>query len=318
MNNIFFYYFIFVVISIVAAIINHQIENVLISFIIAIFLVTYIIIKIKKIKIVPTWIISFISVNPLKELKKFFSASENKFYYLLTYYTQKNRKLRLLKKIAADEFKNARGTAHLNMLYQLANKLEGKLRSMKFDINTTSNNLLEIETLRITEMRKVLEKSIVHNYLGSIPGIGQSFIAQLESNVFKSNLSDLRRSYMLVRGIGNARQTEINKWITTWENKIPQLLIGDFPGKHDIAHKYESKIKSLNENISDLKNKIEIIEKRFSKVQELRKQLASVTVNDFIKAIVSDENDIKIQNYMNGLFPEWEPVPKWFKDLFSE
>lgn len=48
-------------------------------------------------------------------------------------------------------------------------------------------------------------------------------------------------------------------------------------------------------------------------------RLNRVTVTHFKRAYQGDKEASKIVNeYIHGVFPEWAPMPEWFKTLISE
>jgi chromosome segregation ATPase len=122
-----------------------------------------------------------------------------------------------------------------------------------------------------------------------------------------------------VPGIGESKQRDINIWIQKYERRIPQLLEQDYVGKTAIKNRYTTKISQLEDNISELRGRQEILNKKIAKADKEINRLKEVTIADFILAVQSPENTKPaIEHYFQGAFAEWEPMPKWFKDIMRE
>jgi hypothetical protein len=229
------------------------------------------------------------------------------------------RRQRLLREKARTDYLGARGTAHLRMLDHARgfHKLKIQSASKELDENQAARNKLLNEQLN--EQRKLLETQIVREHIHEIPGIGQKFGELIMSRVFHSRLSDLKYASSTLRGIGDGRQKQINIWIRSWESLLPELLNQDFPGKKQAIEIYTDKIQSISVSIKVLEKKIEKLQAYCDKCNEYIRRLEEISVRDFEVALSREtQSDPRILFYLTGVFPEWEPMPDWFKEIVSE
>ena len=123
----------------------------------------------------------------------------------------------------------------------------------------------------------------------------------------------------LVQGVGYNRQAAINAWIRTYEQQVPILLQGNFPGKSAVVKTYAANIATTKAQINQSEKRHKDLGECIGLIQQEITKLEAVTVKDFRAALENPAAyQVKIEAYQNGVFPEWEPIPDWFKALFVE
>lgn len=241
------------------------------------------------------------------------------FAIALNIYDPKKRRRRLLRQQARIEYASARGTAHLAILMQAHDRLSLQLKAAKKAFDEGQAALNKLQQAQQTELYRLIDTQIVQAHIMEIPGIGQRLAGQMISRVFQSRLSDLRRSQQYIQGIGESRQVQINTWILYWENQRPKLLEQGFVGKDAVIASYAEKIRSAATKAQKLQRQKEQVQANYEKAGELIQELKKVSATDFQRAIFgAHQNDPAIRGYLNGVFPEWEPMPAWFRDIITE
>ncbi len=216
------------------------------------------------------------------------------------------------------DYENARGTAHLRMLRKAHESLNKKIKDIDIQIRAYQTEIERLQKDCEAQLRIALERHIVYTYLGNVPGIGPKLRDSILSKVFKSRLRDLQMAFR-VPGIGETRQREINNWIKTYEQQIPSLMKWDFPGKADIDQKFEATTGSLKKKTQHLTAMKTEFKRKVNLAEGEILRLESIQLQDFKLAFENPRDlNINIENYLKGVFTEWEPVPAWFKEIVAE
>jgi hypothetical protein len=233
-------------------------------------------------------------------------------------YLPKLKRKNRLNKLARANYLNSRGTAHLNLIRQAHKRLAGEVKTLEAKIQYCRQEISRLEKEKNEKLKLALERYIAFNHLTEVPGIGPKLRDSILRGVFKSHLSDLR-SASLVYGVGENRQWSINTWIQQYEQRLPNLMQTDFPGKNDISKPYSEKINAIEKQVVLYMASRTVKEKKLAHTVELLHSLDTVTLQDFKVALVNPTVvNPNMEQYLRGLFAEWEPVPPWFKDLVTE
>jgi HAMP domain-containing protein len=241
------------------------------------------------------------------------------FFIALYIFDPQRRRSRLLREKARMDYLSSRGTAHLKMLLQAQRPLELGVQSDTKALGESQAAVNRLLQEQLTELCRVLETQILREHIHEIPGIGQKLGAQIVSSVFRSRLSDLRYAESNIKGIGHARQMQINSWIRSWESRMPELLKQDFPGKQLVIANFAQRIRQKSMEVSKLGKQKANRQANYGKCIRLIQQLKQVRMHDFEGALSGNaQGNPKIQFYLTGVFPEWEPMPDWFKEIISE
>ena len=233
--------------------------------------------------------------------------------------TPEQKRRRALNYQARLDYKNARGTAHLKLLRQARQRLRKLGAQQKAELSRAKSYLAQLEQEQQEALRVTLEHEIVQNHLQEVPGIGVNLKKHIIASAFSSRISDLRYAQRRVSGIGSTRQIALNNWISHYEQQIPQMLAGDFPGKSQVIQQYGEKSRDLHVRIGYLEQYLIKLDSLVKQVTRIIQQLSAITARDFRLALERpDKTNAELEAYIKGAFSEWEPMPGWFKDALTE
>lgn len=222
-----------------------------------------------------------------------------------------------LHKRAKHDYRVARGTQHLRLLWPSLLALRDDLRVLQSKVRKAEDRLVRLEVERSEALRAALVRYLVDNHLTEVQGVGPQLSVRIVRGCFRGRLRDLRNAHR-VSGVGSARQNAIDRWVQKREAELPRLLEASFPGKADIEKRYEGEERSLRDALEaverEMKDKISIYKAGGDAIKKLR----SVRFSDFRKAL-KGESESSVPNwYFEGVYPAWKPAPEWFKMLLEE
>ncbi len=228
---------------------------------------------------------------------------------------------RSIRKQAKVDYQNARGTSHLSMLRDARSRTNMVIRQYQQELSRAQKQSASLQKEQQDRLRDALEKHIAYDRLTEVDGIGPKLRDRILSATFRSRITDLEFAGR-VQGVGASRQQAINRWIQDYENRIDALLDTDFPGKKAIRESYQGKSRNLENHINNLNARCETMNEHLKRLQLWIEKLEKVQVDDFVKALEKPTNAPEVLNdhlddYIKGVFAEWEPVPKWFKELIA-
>ena len=228
------------------------------------------------------------------------------------------KKRNKLEQLARQEFEQARGTAHAKMLSSSHAQIMNKITKTDQQVSNLENKWRNAYSHYQHNLRRALEEHIVTTRLTEIPGIGPKLQQMIMSQIFRGSLKDLYYAHQLP-GVGQSKQFQINAWINKYESLIPKLLEGDFPGKEQFKISTNKEIDTIKKNIEKLRTEKNKLEKKAKTAVDTLNGLCVVNLDDFIHAYLNpNENNPLINHYLQGVFAEWEPMPKWFKEIIEE
>jgi hypothetical protein len=223
------------------------------------------------------------------------------------------------KRKAAQDYRNARGSAHRELLMRAAHRLQKCLDVTNQALDQHNHTLRQVIDKRDVALNQALSRYLVETYLTIIDGIGPVLRDRILTHVFRNKLDDLRSASRLVSGIGDSKQLGINAWITVFKKQFPSMLQEEFPGKTKIMQQYEASIKKLEAEIVAAGVTQDALREILASVQTAIEQLSSVTEEDFYQALLYPDNvDPSLERYRSGVFAPWEPAPEWFKLAINE
>jgi len=222
-----------------------------------------------------------------------------------------------LKKTAEDDFRSARGYAHLDLLTRASDLLDQEIKRLA---DQKESKIQSIRKLKLEE-QAALDRSvtdyIVHNHL-NIPGIGAIKRSQLLS-IYKGRISDFSRAQYLLNGFGPATQQSINRWIEESGQLKKTFMKTGFPGENEICRQFSSKIDVIKINQTSIENQLARLTEWKAIAVNVIQQLRNVSKNDFLAALVNPDQPHEIvDNFNKGLFAECEPVPDWLKNILAQ
>lgn len=231
---------------------------------------------------------------------------------------QEKKRVRALKKLAAQEYLAARGTSHLKILRAADAELRTKYNELDIKKQQAKIELDKLKEKLNKDLQLELENFIVRNYLTQVPGIGKQLSQKIIRQVFRGHLDDLRKASTIVQGIGENKQQMINRWISKYQRMNPKSFVPPHPEREKIVIEGEKEISKQRKKIEDLKQQKAIIAEKINVLTGAIKELSETKEVDFLQARLSAENATKkVEKYQNGVFSEWEPIPEWFKEAIE-
>jgi hypothetical protein len=222
-----------------------------------------------------------------------------------------------LKKIAAEDYRSARGAAHLNLLNNASEALAAQIKALGAQRDSANGDIRRLGEEEQGRLERAVTDYIVYNHL-NIPGIGIVKREQLLS-IYKGRLSDFYKAQAQLSGFGPSTQAAIDRWIEKSKLLKQDLLRTSFPGGNEIRQTYAEKIKKIIERCDHIRIEINRKSAKKAHADEVIQWLRFVTVNDFLAALLEPNNPHEeVDAFLQGVFPAWGPVPDWFKDILDE
>jgi hypothetical protein len=108
-------------------------------------------------------------------------------------------------------------------------------------------------------------------------------------------------------------------WVSKMEHAFPNLLVGDFPGKEQIAAKYTEHELGVEKKIGQEQEALNREVALHSRAADAMVQLEGIRPSHFRDALRRRGRHSPVpQRYLTGVYAPWEPMPDWFEDLFKE
>lgn len=215
------------------------------------------------------------------------------------------------------DYHSARGTAHLKMMRDAHEQYTRKYGRCQTALTAAQQQKSSIKSGGDQELQSTLETHILRTRLREIPTIGPALAEQLRLYAEgHGGLQSLSYASRYVTGIGDARQTAIDAWVSNYEKQKAALLAGDFPGKAEVLTRTAAQLAAVEAEITSLTKQEVALTEQLHRLRTEIAALESVSYNDFVRALqgppaASDALD----RYLRGVFPEWEPMPEWFKEI---
>lgn len=233
-------------------------------------------------------------------------------------FTPEAKRRRAIRRQAQLDFRNARGAAHLRMLLMGRDNLTARLKVLDDAIKPRQQSIEQLNQEEQAQLLRTLERQIADRHIQEIPGIGEILRESLLVVVDRGKMSDLRYAQRKIHGIGEAKQGAIDRWIKKWEDALPEMLAKDFPRKTEIQREHLKRRAEIEANLKPLAlERFTLGEILVSAEAEINK-LSEVKASHLAQAMLQPGGSYELlDHYLTGVFPEWEPMPDWFKKLVS-
>ena len=219
---------------------------------------------------------------------------------------------------ARSDYRLARGTIHLRQIRDCLKVLNKNIKNLEKEKQKLENSIQKLNQKRSEKLLNALSRHLVETRLTEVEGIGPILKERMINECFDGTLGSLRRAYNL-EGIGNKKLQAISRWVDELELEIPHLLKHDFPNKRNIIDECENKERKLKEQLIEIEEKIAPMNEIKKKASAEKDRLSMVGILHFIKSYqLNVEASELVNHYLEGAFPEWEPMPVWFRTLISE
>jgi len=219
---------------------------------------------------------------------------------------------------AHSDYRWARGTYHLQQIKIPLKKLTEKVDTLKSEENQLISKIKNLKEERSAKLLEALTRFVVQDQFTNIRGIGPALRARILTQCFDGTLQSLKRANN-VRGIGDEKYDALFQWIREVEARLPNLLNKDFPNKNSIIEEYNQLGLSLNIYLKNTRKEISELMALRDKSLKAKDNLGKVRISDFIKSYyLNEEASKRVNEYLQGIFPEWAKIPDWFKTLISQ
>ena len=219
---------------------------------------------------------------------------------------------------ARRDYQLARGSMHLSQIRNSQKILNKKIIDLEKEKQKLEKDLHNLNQRTSERLLNALSYHIVTTRLSEIEGIGPILRDRIIVNCFDGTLESLRRAYRL-EGIGEIKLQAISRWVKEIEHDIPNLLKNDFPDKMTIIEESKRDEREINEQLRKIEERIAPMNEIKKKAHEEKDRLSVIGISHFIKSYqLNKEASEMVNQYLKGVFAEWEPMPMWFGTLISE
>lgn len=216
------------------------------------------------------------------------------------------------------DYLQARGTYHLRQIKIPLRKLKEKIKKLNSEEGQLIAKIKNLREERSAKLLETLTRFVVQNQFTNIKGVGLTLRQRILTHCFDGTLQSLKRANT-VRGIGGEKYYAICQWVSEAEARIPNLLKEDFPNKNSIIEEYNQLGLSLNINLKNTRKEISELIALLDTSLKAKDSLEKVKISHFIKAYqLNEEASRYVNEYFQGVFPEWGKIPPWFKTLISQ
>lgn len=223
-----------------------------------------------------------------------------------------------LRQQAKIDYQQARGTAHKILLQQARGNLFQQKTTYEHAIQTARKETAGLQAARNQKLKEALVTYLVHERLTDIPGIGEVRKKDILQYVYKGQLTDLRMAHRLP-GIGEQTQAAINQWIAYNQRNFSKLLQESFPGKQQVDSWYQQELRAKEQKIATAQERIIPVEKQLDVIRARLERLERITEKNFYAALqYPGTASPQLDEYIQGVFAEWEQVPDWFEDVLAQ
>lgn len=239
------------------------------------------------------------------------------FLFIIFVYPSILRQYKLFTRARRD-YQLARGSMHLRQIHNSLKILNKNITNLEKEKQKLEKDLHKLNQRTSETLLKALSTHLVVTRLTEIEGIGPILGERIILNCFDGTLGSLRRAYVL-EGIGQKKLQAISRWIDMMELEIPHLLKNDFPNKMAIIEECKRDKHEINTHLRKIEEKIAPMKEIKKKALDEKNKLSIVGISHFRKSYQSNfEASELVNQYLKGVFPEWEPMPMWFKTLIFE
>jgi hypothetical protein len=217
------------------------------------------------------------------------------------------------------DYEQARGTLHLHQIRESLVVLNARLNELETEKRRISYELHQAPRQQSQELSRALCRHLAKTRLTDVDGIGPKLRDSILATCFDGTLDSLTRAQHLVRGVGDVKALAIRAWVSKWKPLLPELMETSFPEKCSINDRYARAAQQRRKKIREIETNIETLTHLHDPASAEALRLSKVTVEHFLQALKQDvQASEKVDLYLQGAFPEWGPMPAWFKTLVAE
>ncbi len=224
-----------------------------------------------------------------------------------------------IRSFASKDYKLSRGTQHLKQIKASLKILNKRIQAFTKKKIKLKQDIKELKDERFDKLYRALSNYLLKTRLREVEGIGPKLREAIINEYPNGTLDSLRYACERINGIGQQKQWVISKWITVLKDQLPELLKQDFPNKEKIIQEYETKTKELKTQYGKTMEILNLLEEINKMASFEENRLSKARVSQFIKARRNNkEASLVVNEHIKGVFPEWLPMPTWYKTLITE
>lgn len=221
--------------------------------------------------------------------------------------------------VARKDFKLSRGTQHLKQIRLSLQILNKKMQAFSIKLNNLEGNIDKLEEELSEKLYRALSVYLIKTQFCEIEGIGSKLKNAIINEYTNCTIDSLYLAYERINGIGEQKQWVISDWVNTIKKQLTTLSKQDFPNKEKITKEYKTRISNLKNQYNEIKDRLSLLNNVKKMAFSEEKRLSKISVSHFIKAYKNNkEASLLVNEHIKGVFPEWSPMPDWFKTLISE
>jgi len=216
------------------------------------------------------------------------------------------------------DYARCRGTIHARQLRAGIQRHEVALRPLTAEKDKIGAAIESLARNELEDLRRALAIHLANGPLAEVRGIGSKLKDRIVETCFDGTLESLLQAQH-VPGVGEEKASDIRVWVQEMQNRMPQLLKGDFDGKAEVQAAVGERGAELGVRRSELDRIIYARRGLLSRASETLTSLELITPAIFRAALKGDTAAAeRVAAHTVGAFPEWEPAPKWFAAITSD
>lgn len=229
-----------------------------------------------------------------------------------------NRKQRAsLRKQARIDYEQARGSSHQRILAEARKRIERRKKELEQRVDDLQRQLDELNVAYQAELKRELELHIINTRFQEVEGIGSSLRTRIFNTLHPTCFADLHYA-STVPGVGEGRMTAIMSWINNYNQQMCQLLAKPFPGSDVIERRYSDRKSTLQVGREQTQKALVNTRQQITEIDHQLSWLKVISPNTYIDAARGNVNaQAQIERHIIGVFPEWKPIPTWFKEIID-
>ncbi len=226
-------------------------------------------------------------------------------------------KRRIVRKTHAD-YARCRGTIHARQLRAGIQRHEVALRPLAAEKEKIGAAMESLARNELKDLRRALAIHLANGPLAEVRGIGSKLKDRIVEACFDGTLESLLQARH-VQGVGEEKASDIRVWVQEMQNRMPQLLKGDFDGKAEVQAAIGARRAELGVRRSELDRISHARKGLLSRASETLTSLELITPAIFRAALKGDTAAAeRVAAHTVGAFPEWEPAPQWFTAITND
>jgi len=234
-------------------------------------------------------------------------------------YLPKRRYNKQLTGIVKSHYASCSGTRQYQGLIRSHKYLCQKIVQINDSIQNLNKEVESIEQEKNKEIEKIISNWVLYTHLTDVSGINTRMRDNIIAVCFNGTLKNVWHTVDHVRGIGPHKARAIRYWLNGWMQQLPDLLRQDFEGRDEIINKYKSRQDKIKKQIHELDLQRRYLSQLSDDSKAALENFKTATIEHFLGCFSEDNPEVgKVTSYIQGLYPEWEDPPTWYKTITTK